>query len=100
MKQSARTLLLAALALAAGSTSGGYGPSAAAQLATVNPVAGDDLRAAYANSADVAEGKSVADASCSSCHGANGISSVKDVPNLAGQRPGNFYLQLREYQSG
>ena len=34
------------------------------------------------------------------CHGANGISSTKDVPNLAGQRPGYLYLELRAYQSG
>jgi cytochrome c553 len=100
MNQSARTLLHVAFALAAGSTSVGYGPSAAAQAAAVKPVAGDDLRAAYANSADVAEGKGVADASCSGCHGANGISSTKDVPNLAGQRPGYLYLELRAYQSG
>jgi cytochrome c553 len=100
MKQGARTLLLVAFSLAAGSTSVGYGPSAAAQLATVKPVAGDDLRAAYANAADVAEGKGVADASCSGCHGVNGISSIKDVPNLAGQRPGYLYLELRAYQSG
>jgi cytochrome c553 len=100
MRQSARTLLLAAFALAAGSTSLGYTASSSAQLATVKPVAGDDLRAAYANAADVAEGKGVADASCSGCHRANGISSTKDVPNLAGQRPGYLYLELRAYQSG
>ncbi len=78
----------------------GYGPSAAAQLAAGRPVAGDDLRAAYANAADVAEGKRVADASCAGCHGANGIGSIKDVPHLAGQRPGYLYLELRAYQSG
>src|ERR1700694_626903 len=100
MRQRTRTLLVVAFVLAAGSTGVGYGPSAAGQRATVKPVAGDDLRAAYANSADVAEGKGVADASCSGCHGANGISSTKDVPNLAGQRPGYLYLELRAYQSG
>ena len=98
MKRSARTFLRVAFALLAVSV--GYSASAAAQLATVKPVAGDDLRAAYANAADVAEGKGVADASCSGCHRANGISSTKDVPNLAGQRPGYLYLELRAYQSG
>jgi cytochrome c553 len=78
----------------------GYSPGAAAQLAAVRPVAGDDLRAAYANAADVAEGKHVADASCAGCHGATGISNIKDVPHLAGQRPGYLYLELRAYQSG
>ncbi|HEX5864719.1 MAG TPA: c-type cytochrome, partial [Casimicrobiaceae bacterium] len=77
-----------------------YSTGAAAQVATIKPAAGDDLRAAYANAADVAEGKRVADASCAGCHGANGISGTKNVPNLAGQRPGYLYLELRAYQSG
>src|ERR1700680_2558486 len=100
MKQGARPLLLVAFVLSASSTSVAYCPSATAQVATVKPAVGDDLRAAYANSADVAEGKGVEDASCAGCHGANGISSIKDVPNLAGQRPGYLYLELRAYQSG
>jgi cytochrome c553 len=100
MRHGAPVSMLVALALAAASTMLGYAPSAAAQLAAVKPVAGDDLRAAYANAADVAEGKRVADASCAGCHGANGISSIKDVPHLAGQRPGYLYLELRAYQSG
>ena len=100
MRHGAPVSVLVALALATGSTMLGYAPSAAAQLAAVKPVAGDDLRAAYANAADVAEGKRVADASCAGCHGANGISSIKDVPHLAGQRPGYLYLELRAYQSG
>src|ERR1700694_3787635 len=100
MQRSSRTLLLVVFALVAAAMSVGYSASAAAQLAAVKPVAGDDLRAAYANSADVAEGKGVADASCSGCHGANGISSTKDVHTLAGQRPGYLYLELRAYQSG
>src|SRR5450432_2512022 len=100
MKQGAQPFALLAFALAIGSTSMGYGPSAGAQLATVKPGAGDDLRAAYATAAEVADGKGVADASCAGCHGASGISNTKDVPNLAGQRPGYLYLELRAYQSG
>ena len=42
----------------------------------------------------------VAETSCAGCHGANGISSTKDVPNLAGQRPAYLYVELRAYQSG
>ena len=95
-----RTFLLVAFALAGGLASLGFAPSAAAQVATVRPVPGDDLRAAYANAADVAEGKRLASASCAACHGANGISTIKDVPHLAGQRPAYLYLELRAYQSG
>src|SRR5450631_4223656 len=94
------TSVLVVLAAAAASEMLGYAPSAAAQLAAVNAVAGDGLRAAYASAADIAEGKRVADASCAGCHGASGISNTKDVPNLAGQRPGYLYLELRAYQSG
>jgi cytochrome c553 len=97
--RSAGTFLLVVLALVAAAVSASYSASATAQVATVK-AGGDDLRAAYANAADVAEGKRVADASCAGCHGANGISSIKDVPHLAGQRPGYLYLELRAYQSG
>ena len=42
----------------------------------------------YANSADIAEGKRLAEASCAGCHGSNGINTNPGVPNLAGQRAG------------
>ncbi len=60
----------------------------------------NDLRPLYADGGDIAEGKRLADASCSGCHGANGISSSVGVPNLAGQRAVYLYLELRNYQSG
>jgi cytochrome c553 len=58
------------------------------------------LRPLYANSADIAEGKDLADASCAKCHGENGVSATKGVPNLAGQRPSYVYLELKAYQRG
>jgi mono/diheme cytochrome c family protein len=82
MNQGARTYLLAACAFVAGAI--GVGSSnAAAQPARVQAATGDDLRAAYANAADVAEGKRVAETTCAVCHGANGISTTKGVPHLA-----------------
>jgi cytochrome c553 len=94
-----------AMLVAAGVTAGilfwlTYPRSAPTQPATVNIAAGDDLHAVYANSEDVAEGSRLANASCSGCHGANGISTTADVPHLAGQRPAYLYLELRVYQSG
>jgi cytochrome c553 len=71
---------------------------AAAQAPRFKPAPGDDLRAVYASSADVAEGKRVADSSCARCHGANGISTTKGMPHVAGQRAGYLYQQLRAYQ--
>ena len=73
---------------------------AAAQPATIQPGSSDELRAAYAGAADVAEGKKVAESSCARCHGANGVSTGAGVPHLAGQRPGYLYIELRAYRSG
>jgi len=63
---------------------------------------GGDLRAALATPQDIAEGKRVAEASCASCHGLNGLAKAKDkdMPNIAGQRPGYLYLEMRVYQLG
>jgi cytochrome c553 len=78
----------------------GQAPGAAAQPVMVKPGSGDDLRAAYASALEVAEGKRLAESTCARCHGANGISTTKDVPHLAGQRPAYLYLEMRAYQSG
>ena len=59
---------------------------------------GAELRPLYANSSDVADGKELADASCSKCHGPDGVSTTKGVPNLAGQRPSYLYLALKADQ--
>ncbi len=72
--------------------------TAAAQPRKANPA--DDLRPAYATSADVAEGKRVADGLCARCHGAAGISATSGVPHVAGQRPSYLYTKVKAYQSG
>jgi len=66
------------------------------------PDSGGDLRAALATPQDIAEGKRVAEASCASCHGLNGVPKAKDrdMPNIAGQRPGYLYNEMRVYQNG
>jgi cytochrome c553 len=97
---SSRGMYCLASALVASAMLANYALDAAAQAARVQSGKGDDLRAAYANAADVADGKRVAETTCASCHGANGISNTKGVPNLAGQRPGYLYLELRAYQTG
>jgi cytochrome c553 len=78
----------------------GYASNAATQPNRVQPASADDFRAVYANAADVAEGKRVADTSCAGCHGANGISTAADVPHLAGQRAAYLHFELRAYKSG
>ena len=88
-----------AVALVMGALGAGYS-LAAAPGAKAQPGANDDLRAAYANAADVSDGKRIAESTCAACHGANGISKIAGVPYLAGQRPGYLYTELRAYQSG
>lgn len=99
MDRSRHTLLVLALTCAA-AIPAAHAPTAAAQAAKVEAAKGDDLRPLRANAADVADGKRVADTACAGCHGANGISSMKGVPNLAGQRPVYLYLELKAYRSG
>jgi cytochrome c553 len=74
--------------------------SATGQPATVKPAAGEDLRPVYANAADIAEGKRVAESACARCHGALGISPARGTPHIAGQRAGYLHQQLRAYQQG
>jgi cytochrome c553 len=100
MKRSAQAVLLVAFTLVAASGGGRFSPSATAQPVKLTPGTGDDLRAVYANAADIAEGKRLAEASCVSCHGLNGISATAGVPHLAGQRAAYLHLELRAYQSG
>jgi cytochrome c553 len=63
-------------------------------------VSADDLRPVFATAADVAEGKRVTDGSCSRCHGTDGISAIKGVPHVGGQRPAYLYAKLKAYQAG
>ncbi len=76
--------------------------AAGAALAAAPDSGGGDLRAALATPQDIAEGKRVAEASCASCHGLNGVPKAKDkdMPNIAGQRPGYLYNEMRVYQNG
>ena len=74
--------------------------AAAAQPTVVKPVPGEDLRPLFVNSADIAEGKRVAEATCARCHGSNGVSTSRGVPHIAGQRAGYLHLQLKAYQKG
>ncbi len=64
----------------------------------VKAAAGEDLRAVYANSQDIQEGKRLADAGCARCHGANGISTSSGLPHIAGQRAAYLYDQLKDYR--
>ena len=48
---------------------------------------------------DAAAGK-IKSATCSACHGQNGISTNDIWPNLAGQKEGYLVAQLKAFRSG
>jgi cytochrome c553 len=96
MKRIARILFLTML----GTGVGTHAPGSLAQSTPIAPGSAAELKAAYATPQDVAEGKKVAEASCASCHGIDGVAKAKDTPHIAGQRPGYLYLEMRVYQSG
>jgi len=98
MKRLARHRSLVVSALAAGACV--LWATAWSQAPRFDAAKGDDLRAAFANTADIADGGGIAAASCAACHGPAGVSTVEGTPNLAGQRPGYLYAELRAYQTG
>ena len=98
MKRGAR--ILVSNVLAAGMVLAGLGTAGSAAAADAG--SSGALRAATATPQDIMEGKRVAEASCASCHGLTGVGKVKDrdMPNIAGQRAGYLYDELRVYQVG
>jgi cytochrome c553 len=49
---------------------------------------------------EVAEGRAKSDAACALCHGAVGIATLPNAPNLAGQSAIYISEQLKNYRSG
>jgi len=49
---------------------------------------------------DVAAGRAKSDVACALCHGVNGLSTLPNAPNLAGQQAIYVVEQLRNYRSG
>ena len=50
--------------------------------------------------ADINAGKAKADAVCAVCHGAQGVATLPNAPNLAGQPQIYLAEQLKNYRSG
>jgi cytochrome c553 len=98
MNMSAKIVFLALLDLSM--TIAGYSTGAMAQSVNIQPGSSPDMRVAYATPQDAAEGKRVAETMCVKCHGLNGISTIKGVPHLAGQRPVYMHQELKIYQTG
>jgi len=49
---------------------------------------------------DAAEGRAKAETACALCHGHNGMATLPNAPNLAGQQAIYLNEQLRNYRSG
>jgi cytochrome c553 len=49
---------------------------------------------------DVTAGRAKAEAVCALCHGHNGVATLPNAPNLAGQQAIYVSEQLRNYRSG
>ncbi len=99
MKSRALFFFLGLIALVVGGIIAGPALYAATPAGNPKPGASEDLRPVYANVADIAEGRRVSEA-CKRCHGADGISTAKGVPHVAGQRPVYLYAKLKAYQAG
>jgi cytochrome c553 len=96
----ARAAAIPFLILLAGTAVSGPALARLAAATVIKPGAADDFRAAYATPQDIGEGEELAQASCASCHGLDGISVTNGTPHIAGQRPAYLYLELRAYQAG
>jgi cytochrome c553 len=76
-------------------------PIAAAQTKSSMPPLQDVERAAlFPSSSEIALGRSLAETSCAHCHGLDGITPNKELPNLAGQRTIYLYRVLKAYRDG
>lgn len=49
---------------------------------------------------DLKLGQAKADANCAVCHGAHGVASLPNAPNLAGQQALYIAEQLKNYKNG
>ncbi|TPG59723.1 cytochrome c [Roseomonas nepalensis] len=61
-------------------------------------LAGAATAPARAQDGDARSGRRLAAGICSSCHGRDGIATLPEAPNLAGQNPAYVVAQLRAYR--
>src|SRR5450755_4669498 len=78
----------------------GTSKSTLGQAIANKAASGEEFRPVFATAGDIAEGRHLAQSSCSNCHGMDGISQTAGLPNLAGQRPAYLYRELHAYKSG
>jgi cytochrome c553 len=72
------------------------GASAQSRIAADNGV---ELKTLVATPEEIAQGRVLAETTCGTCHGVNGVSDTPNIPSLAGQRAAYLFLELKAYQS-
>ncbi|MGK9171596.1 cytochrome c [Inquilinus limosus] len=55
---------------------------------------------ALAHSADIKTGRALAAARCQTCHGIDGIATIPEAPNLAGENEIYLQAQLHAFRTG
>ncbi len=93
-----RLALIAGVAIGLLFSGAYFGGASAQQRVAID--SGADLQTLYATPEDIVQGKLLAEQSCASCHGANGISQTPAVPHLAGQRSAYLFNELKGFQAG
>lgn len=70
------------------------------RILTILLLMGTASAVTVANAADLTAGKAKAGATCAVCHGLQGIATLPNAPNLAGQPQIYLAEQLKNYRSG
>lgn len=96
----AHLLVPAVIALVFALPLGVAAPSAGAQTPTSPALNPEDLRPLRAGPMEVSDGRQLAQRFCVDCHGPEGIATIDDVPNMAGQRAPYLYSEMRAFLSG
>jgi cytochrome c553 len=64
------------------------------------PIQAKERAALFPDSNSIAQGKTLAEAACMSCHGLDGLSIDESRPHLAGQRTIYLYREMLAYKAG
>jgi cytochrome c553 len=78
----------------------GPAATAAAPSAATSATKTEMFRPLYASSMDITNGMQLAQRFCADCHGPAGVATLTGVPDLAGQRAGYLFGQMRAYSAG
>ena len=65
-----------------------------------DPISAKERAALFPGIESIQEGQALASRHCAKCHGLDGISPDKDLPDLAGQRTLYLYREMLGYQDG